>query len=237
MEELSLHQEDIEKIEHIQDWCRDLKILLLQSNLISKIENLHKLKKLEYLNLSLNNIEMIENLQALESLTKLDLTLNFIGNLQSVQNLRDNYNLRELILTGNYCANYCGYRNFVIATLPQLNSLDGLEIKRSDRIIANREYDNCRRQIVQQQIEQQMKRDEQKMRIAQEQEQAAKEEIGLTEDEINERFMVFICNEFFFLFRFSEHSTDFGKSPANTVLKLELRLQINIGNAKIKRSK
>lgn len=184
---MSLHQEDIEKIEHIQNWCRDLKILLLQSNLISKIENLHKLKKLEYLNLSLNNIEIIENLEQLESLTKLDLTLNFIGNLKSVENLRDNYNLRELILTGNYCVNYNGYRNFVIVTLPQIHSLDGVEVKRSDRIIANRMYDNCRRQIIQQQIEQQIKRDEQKMRIAREKEDTTTENVGLTEDEINER--------------------------------------------------
>ncbi|XP_031629421.1 protein tilB [Contarinia nasturtii] len=188
LEELSLHQEDIEKIEHIQNWCRDLKILLLQSNLISKIENLHKLKKLEYLNLSLNNIEIIENLEQLESLKKLDFTLNFIGYLQSVENLRDNYNLRELILTGNYCANYVGYRNFVIATLPQLHSLDGIEIKRSDRIIANREYKQCRRNIIQQQIEQQMKRDEQKIRIAREQQETANENAELTDDEINDKF-------------------------------------------------
>ena len=187
LEELSLHQEDIETIEHIQNWCRDLKILLLQSNLISKIENLHKLKQLEYLNLSLNNIEMIENLEQLESLKKLDLTLNFIGCLKSVENLRDNYNLRELILTGNYCANYSGYRNFVIATLPHIHSLDGVEVKRSDRIIAQREYEPCRRAIIQQQIEQQMKRDEQKIRIAREQEETANENAGLTEDEINER--------------------------------------------------
>lgn len=39
LEEISLHQEDIESIEIIQDLCRDLKILLLQSNLISKIGN------------------------------------------------------------------------------------------------------------------------------------------------------------------------------------------------------
>lgn len=182
-----MHQEDIEKIEHIHDWCRDLKILLLQSNLIAKIENLHKLKYLEYLNLSLNNIEVIENLEQLESLKKLDLTLNFIGNLQSVVNLRDNYNLRELILTGNYCANYNGYQNFVIATLPQLHTLDSLEIKRSDRIIAQKEYDVCRTAIIQQQIAQQMKRDEQKIRIAREREQTSNENVGLTEEEINQR--------------------------------------------------
>lgn len=194
LEELSLHQEDIEKIEHFQHWCRDLKILLLQSNLISKIENLHKLKHLEYLNLSLNNIEIIENLEQLESLKKLDLTLNFIGHLQSVASLRDNYNLRDLILTGNYCANYAGYRDFVIVTLPQLHTLDCTEIKRGDRIIAKRKYEHCRRKIIQQQIEQQMKRDEQKIRIAREQEQTANENEGLSQDEINERWAWFAEN-------------------------------------------
>lgn len=187
LEELSLHQEDIEKIEHIQNWCRDLKILLLQSNLISKIENLHKLKKLEYLNLSLNNIEIIENLKQLESLKKLDLTLNFIGNLQSVETLRDNFNLRELILTGNYCAKYTGYRNFVIATLPSLQTLDSIEIKRSNRIIANKQYEICRQDIIHQQINQQMIRDEQKIRITREQDDATNENVGRTDDEINER--------------------------------------------------
>lgn len=61
-------------------WCRDLKILYLQSNQISKIgiiikknllekniyffnkENVSRFKKLEYINLALNNIERIENL-------------------------------------------------------------------------------------------------------------------------------------------------------------------------------
>lgn len=158
LEELSLHQENIDKIEHVQDWCRELRILLLQSNLIGKIgervqirfkgfpfftyslhlttrlssfltantsdarqiqsiscccrclcciftesENLHKLKKLEYLNLAINNVERIENLQGCESLHKLDLTLNFIGELTSVESLKCNIELRELFLTGNPC--------------------------------------------------------------------------------------------------------------------------------------
>lgn len=40
LEELSLHQQDIEKIEHLDKWCRDMKILYLQSNLIDKIGEL-----------------------------------------------------------------------------------------------------------------------------------------------------------------------------------------------------
>lgn len=92
LEEVSLHQQNIERIEHIDRWCRNLKILYLQNNLIPRIgevppglldthrchvfsgfdrslvfvdlpENLGHLKKLQYLNLALNNIEVIENLE------------------------------------------------------------------------------------------------------------------------------------------------------------------------------
>lgn len=37
LEEVSLHQQDIERMEHIDRWCRDLRILYLQSNLIPRI--------------------------------------------------------------------------------------------------------------------------------------------------------------------------------------------------------
>lgn len=88
LEEIALHQENIEKIELIDKTCRHLKILLLQNNLVSRIENLSRLKELEYLNLALNNIEAIENLEGLESLKKLDLTVNFIGDLRGIKRLR-----------------------------------------------------------------------------------------------------------------------------------------------------
>jgi len=39
-------------------------------------------------------------------------------------------------LTGNPCTDYDGYREFVIATLPQLQWLDGKEISKSERIVA-----------------------------------------------------------------------------------------------------
>ena len=60
------------------------------------LENLNKLKMLEYLNLALNNIERIENLEGCESLNKLDLTLNFIGEITSVQSLSNNIHLTTL---------------------------------------------------------------------------------------------------------------------------------------------
>ncbi|XP_031214905.1 protein tilB homolog isoform X2 [Mastomys coucha] len=147
LEELSLHQQEIEKLEHIDKWCRDLKILYLQNNLIGKIENVSKLKKLEYLNLALNNIERIENLEGCEWLTKLDLTVNFIGELSSVKTLTHNIHLKELFLMGNPCADFDGYRQFVVVTLRQLKWLDGKEIERSERIQALQNYTAVEQQI------------------------------------------------------------------------------------------
>ncbi|XP_010987098.2 dynein axonemal assembly factor 11 isoform X1 [Camelus dromedarius] len=152
LEELSLHQQEIERLEHIDKWCRDLKILYLQNNLIGKIENVSKLKKLEYLNLALNNIEKIENLEGCEGLAKLDLTVNFIGELSSVKTLQHNIHLRELFLMGNPCADFDGYRQFVVATLQQLKWLDGKEIERSERIQALQNFP-----VVEQQIREQEK--------------------------------------------------------------------------------
>uniref|UniRef100_A0A3P8W397 U2A'/phosphoprotein 32 family A C-terminal domain-containing protein n=1 Tax=Cynoglossus semilaevis TaxID=244447 RepID=A0A3P8W397_CYNSE len=93
-----------------------------KNNLIPRIENVSRLKKLQYINLALNNIEVIENLEACESLQKLDLTINFIGCLSSVQSLRDNIHFRELFLVGNPCAEFKGYRQYVVASLPQILS-------------------------------------------------------------------------------------------------------------------
>ncbi|XP_075157394.1 touch insensitive larva B [Haematobia irritans] len=189
LEELSLHQEDIERIEHLHNWCRDLKILLLQSNLISKIENLFKLKRLEYLNLAINNIERIENLQQLESLNKLDLTLNFIGELTSIESLKDNYNLRILILTGNPCCDYPNYREYVIATLPQLDSLDCQEVTLTHKLQAKPKLREYRAVIIQRQAQYSMQRDAQKIRFLQ-QKQELEAKMSTIEDE-QERIKTF----------------------------------------------
>ncbi|GJQ79695.1 hypothetical protein Trydic_g5842 [Trypoxylus dichotomus] len=148
LEELSLHQENVEKIEYLGDWCKNLEILYLQSNLIAKIENLHKLKKLLYLNLAINNIETIENLERCESLEKLDLTLNFIGDIQSIRCLTANANLKHLYLTGNPCTDFREYRNYVITHLPQLDTLDNVEVKRSERITALQKLDETEKVVV-----------------------------------------------------------------------------------------
>nr|XP_039253910.1 protein tilB homolog [Styela clava] len=158
LEEISLHQQDIEKIEYLDKWCKDLKILYLQSNLIDKIENVGKLKKLEYLNLALNNVAKIENMQGCESLQKLDLTLNFVSEVTTIESLRSNYFLEEIYLTGNPCVNFEGYRQYVIAALPQLQRLDGQTIEKSERIQACQDFDSIRLKILQQQKEYESKK-------------------------------------------------------------------------------
>ncbi|XP_034534259.1 protein tilB homolog isoform X2 [Notolabrus celidotus] len=153
LEEVSLHQQDIERIEHIGRWCQDLRILYLQNNLIPRIENLGRLKKLQYLNLALNNIEVIENLEGCESLQKLDLTVNFVGRLSSVESLQSNIHLRELFLVGNPCTEFKGYRQYVVSSLPQLKFLDGTEVSRSERIRASQGLDEVRRSVWEQERE------------------------------------------------------------------------------------
>lgn len=151
LEEVALHQRDIDKIENIGNWCRELKILDLTSNVIPKIENLHKLKKLEYLKLGLNVIERVENLEGCESLKKLDLTVNFIGELTSIESLQSLQFLEEMYLMGNPCTEFEGYREYVVATLPRLKFLDGHEITKSERIHAYQNIHENRPIIIQQQ--------------------------------------------------------------------------------------
>jgi len=139
LEEIALHQQEIEKIENLESCCRHIQILLLQNNIIPKMEGLNKLKEMNYLNLALNNIEMIEGIEGCESLHKLDLTVNFIRieNLEaSVYNLKANIMLEDLYLTGNPCADWQGCRAYVVAHLPQLKQLDGKMILPVERIKA-----------------------------------------------------------------------------------------------------
>ncbi|PBJ72656.1 leucine-rich repeat protein [Trypanosoma cruzi cruzi] len=136
LKEIALHQQDIEKIEVVGDACRELEILYLCNNYISRIEGLQHLKRLKYLNLAVNNIACIEGLEGCESLERLDLTLNFVAEMTCVQRLRANVFLEQLHLTGNPCTKIEGYRAYVIHALPQLRDLDGEEVVRSERIEA-----------------------------------------------------------------------------------------------------
>jgi protein TilB len=120
LKQISLHQQELLKIENLDILCRHLKIIYLQNNIIEKMENLNKLKELEYLNLALNNISRIENIEGCESLKKLDMTVNFIDVLDlhdSAMCLSKLPNLKELYLTGNPCENWPGCKDYIIANV------------------------------------------------------------------------------------------------------------------------
>ena len=86
--------QDAVHISFAQDKSKDIRVMLndLQNNVIGRLENLHHLKQLEYLNLAMNNIPKIEGLGSCEFLNKLDLTVNFIDLdtlEESIDNLKD----------------------------------------------------------------------------------------------------------------------------------------------------
>lgn len=103
------------------------------------MENLNKLKELEYLNMALNNVTKIENIEGCESLTKLDMTVNFID----VINLHDSAvtlsklpNFKEIYLTGNPCEDWPGCKDYIIAHTPYLETYNGEVVTPSQRIKA-----------------------------------------------------------------------------------------------------
>lgn len=152
LEEIALHQQELEKIESLEACCRHIKILLLQNNIIPKMEGLNKLKELEYLNLALNNISKIEGIEGCESLKKLDLTVNFVSveELQeSIYNLKANIMLEDLYLTGNPCMDWQGCRAYVLAHLPQLKQFDGKLILPHERILARQQLPQLQEELEQ----------------------------------------------------------------------------------------
>jgi protein TilB len=151
LEEVTLHQFEIEKIEFLEQYCRHLRILYLQNNVIGRMEGLNKLKELDYLNLALNNVSVIEGIDRCESLRKLDLTLNFIDleDLEaSMLHLRRVDSIRILHLTGNPCSDWKqGYRKYVVAMVPQLEDLDGTEVTATERLEALQELDSLAEEL------------------------------------------------------------------------------------------
>jgi len=160
LEELALHQEELQSVGPVlgRTCGKTLKILLLQNNVIERMEpaELKLFRSLEYLNLALNNVTKVEGISGMEWLRKLDLTLNFIdvdALEESADELSKCRSLEELFLLGNPCMGVSndgdvtspssqeqlgweGCRAFIVARLPNLQYLDGKEIKRSERILA-----------------------------------------------------------------------------------------------------
>ncbi|CAN8202456.1 unnamed protein product [Coccothraustes coccothraustes] len=95
--------------------------LYLQQNQIEKMENLECFPNLRFLCLAGNRIQRVQNLQGLSQLSVLDLSHNLIQVLHTEELPRS---LRILDLAGNQCTRQEGYRDGVLAALPQLLQLD-----------------------------------------------------------------------------------------------------------------
>lgn len=63
-----------------------------------------------------------------------------MADLTSVCSLSGLRDLRDLYLTGNPCADYEYYREYVVTVLPQLAQLDGIAITRTERIVARQKW-------------------------------------------------------------------------------------------------
>ncbi len=65
----------------------------------------------------------------------------------SIDHLRPLLHLKELFLMGNPCTEWAGCRAFAAAALPQLQQLDGSDIARSERILAQQAWRGLRGEL------------------------------------------------------------------------------------------
>ena len=119
LRKLLLNTNKISKIENL-DALVNLRELSFLSNKITKIENLGHLKRLQNLNLGVNDIDQIENLHELSALTSLLLSYNPLGKIQNLNTLT---NLKYLHLSG------CQIKK--IENLGELKNLVWLNLKKN----------------------------------------------------------------------------------------------------------
>ena len=77
---------------------------------------------------------------------------------RDLYHLESSRNIKEIcillrFLTGNPCSEYRGYREYVLVILPQLKFLDGIEITRTERILARSKLEIIRDEVLRQEQE------------------------------------------------------------------------------------
>ena len=124
------------------DHAVNLTELNLSNNLIEKIEGVHTLTRLKKLHLTANKIRRLENLHGLESLEHLLLQGNLVSSADELKHLQCLPNLKTLYLKnvdGSQPNPVCavkGYREKVLALLPELRNLDGERLRGSAAVTA-----------------------------------------------------------------------------------------------------
>jgi len=142
--ELDLHQDHLVSVGPVLgQTCRKLQSLFLHNNVIRRLEkqDWQRLNEIRFLCLALNNLTAIENLEQCELLEHLDVSFNFVSLSalgQSIQSLRSLRHLRHLFILGNPCEReWSGCRAYIVASLPNLQYVDGKHISNEERDTAN----------------------------------------------------------------------------------------------------
>ncbi|KAI8910691.1 hypothetical protein DFJ77DRAFT_470723 [Powellomyces hirtus] len=177
LEKLWICETGIEKIEGLEK-CTELRELYLYSNRIKRIEGLADCKRIEKLWLSDNDISIMENLHGLTQLRELHIGNNRIASVGD--SLDGNMFLENLNISGNNISSFrevlflarlphltalclsdanfadnpicslCNYQTHVIYHLPNLKSLDTLDVTEESRkiisatVLKKRMYYNMR---------------------------------------------------------------------------------------------
>jgi protein TilB len=140
LEEITLHQQDLENIDLLVKKCPKLKILYLQGNQLTQLPEL-RMYYLDTLLLQMNNLQDVFGLQECPQLRVLDLTLNFISNLECLNGLVYNRTLQSLSLEGNPVTKIENYKKFLISRLP-LKQLDHIQVEKTEVLEARLHYPN-----------------------------------------------------------------------------------------------
>lgn len=152
--EIDLHQDSLTELGRtLGRTSPNLRRIYLHNNVLSSISanDWARLTNLRFVCLALNNLGRLEHLDRCLLIEHLDVSFNLItvDTLEaSIRHLCVLKHLTELHLLGNPCERqWSNCRSYVIATLPQLQRLDGKEISPGERDSAERNTQILREEL------------------------------------------------------------------------------------------
>ena len=108
-----------------------------EDNLVQDLSPLRGLRSLQVLRAARNQVQRLQGcVEGLDMLLTLDLQGNCIASCEEIFALHSCKLLHTLSLQGNPCCEVQGYRELVVAALPQLGVLDDVRITAEEKIKA-----------------------------------------------------------------------------------------------------
>ncbi len=114
--------------------------LNVDHNQLYEYGDIAQLPRLRHLSMAHNQLATTVDLP--DTLATLDLRFNCIASATDLAELRDAPLLRDLLVEGNPLCDHPEYRLAVIYTVPQIETLDGVEIPIEDRVAAINYHEN-----------------------------------------------------------------------------------------------